>query len=296
MAICNLCSSNRLRVVYTAPNSERNNYKSSYLITDKHLKFPRRIVKCINCGLIFVPPEEYPEELLSNYMKMIDENYLEEENGRRMTARYVLKELGRLKKYGNRLLDLGCCTGFFLDEARKMGWEVYGVELSEWAAQYARERFYLDIYNTTLKKAEFKDNHFDVIIMQDTIEHLVDPKEILIEIRRILKPKGILYINTPDIESLASLFLKARWWGINQFHLYYFSKRTLNKMLKSVGFEAIKWSSYARIFSLKYWIERFKSYNKLICNLLIFISRISKTEKKLIRANLRDQIQVFTKK
>ena len=294
--ICNLCGSRRHVVVYKTPGNRKGKKKQMYLVTEKNLVCPERIVKCTRCGLIFVTPREDDESLLSNYIEMVDKKYIEEEEGRRITARSIIKKLNKAKKYGNRLLDIGCCTGFLLDEARKAGWEVCGVELSKWAAEYAKEKFQLEIYNTTLEKAKFPHKYFDAVVMQDTIEHLLHPKETLIEIRRILKPNGILYINTPDIESLASKLLRARWWGINQFHLYYFSKRTLNKLLEASGFKGIKWSLYSRTFSLKYWMERFESYNKTIYKILVFISRIDALKKKLFRVNLRDQIEVLAKR
>ncbi len=93
--------------------------------------------------------------------------------------------------------------------------------------------------------------------------------------------------------SLASRLIKAKWWGINQFHLYYFSKETLNKLLEATGLKIIKYSSHARTFSLRYWVERFKNYNKLIYKILAFIIRIGTLGDKLVRVNLRDQIGAF---
>lgn len=295
---CELCGCNHQEVVYRTGRGDYDNMaQQSYLITEQNPITPSRIVKCAKCGLIFALPKESEQNrLLSFYIEMVDDRYVEEEVGRMATARHTIKKLNRFRKYGSRLLDVGCCTGFLLDEAKKAGWEVYGVEPSKWAADYAKEKFHLDIYNTTLEKAKFDSKYFDVVIMQDTIEHLLNPKEVLIEIGRILKPTGILYINTPDIESLASHILKIRWWGINQFTFYYFSKDTLNKLLESVGFKSISWSLYTRTFSLKYLTQRFKNYNRPIYRLLMFlfdVGRCAKLESRLFRINLGDEIEVF---
>jgi len=197
---------------------------------------------------------------------------------------------------GNNLLDVGCCAGFFLDEATKCGWHAQGVELSRWAASYAKEKLNIKISNSTLRQAEYPDNYFDVIVLQDTIEHLIDPREVLIEMRRILKPTGIIYINTPDIESMASQLLRAKWWGIKRYHLFYFSKKTLNKLLEATGFKSIRWSVYARNFTFKYWLERVRPYNKAIYKILDAISSIGKLKDAFIKIDFRDQIEVFAKK
>jgi len=294
--VCNLCGSNRQKIVCKSPIAYQERKEKPYLVTEQKLIPPKEIVKCLKCGLIFAPFMGEVQELVSNYKEMVDEKYLQEEAGRRITARSILQRLNKFRKYGSCLLDIGCSAGFLLDEARKMDWEVYGVEYSNWAVEYAKEKFNLEIHNTSLEGAKFPSRFFDAVIMKDTIEHLSNPKQALIEIKRILKPTGILYINTPDIESLASRLFKTRWWGINQFHLYYFSKRTLSKLLKATGFESIKYACHARAFSLKYWLERFKNYNKIICRILVVFSRIGLLNKRPLKINLRDQIEVFARK
>ncbi|MFA7160332.1 MAG: class I SAM-dependent methyltransferase, partial [Kiritimatiellia bacterium] len=110
------------------------------------------------------------------------------------------------------------------------------VELSRWAAGIARDRFKLDVFIGRLEEARYPAGHFDAVVMSDIIEHLSDPRGTLAEAARILKPDGILCVSTPDINSLASRLLKARWWGVNMAHIFYFSRRSLEAMLNSAGF------------------------------------------------------------
>ena len=93
-----------------------------------------------------------------------------------------------------------------------------------------------------------------------------------------------------------SKILNTKWWGINQFHLYYFSKRSLNKILNLSGFVVLGYDSYARIFTLNYWSERFKDYNSIIYRILKLITKIRVIKKSILRINLRDQIEVFARK
>jgi 2-polyprenyl-3-methyl-5-hydroxy-6-metoxy-1,4-benzoquinol methylase len=227
---------------------------------------------------------------------MVDPDYLEEEQGRRLSVQSILRELKRLKKFG-RLLDVGCATGFLLDEARKYAWETHGVELSKWAVDYARNKFGLtNVSHTILKNAAYPSNYFDVVVLKDSIEHLIDPKSTLMEIRRILKPEGIICVNTPDISSLISKILQARWWGLKQVHLYYFTRKSLYNMLNATGFLPIKTKTHTRIFTVKYLVSKIKGYNESlykICALLI--NRII-AEDRLIFINFGDQIEVYARK
>ncbi len=228
---CNLCGSNQYVIEYR--NSD-DGKEGGYRISEAALTLPREVVRCRKCGLVYVSRREDSEEILKQYSDMVDEKYVEEEQGRRLTARRVLSKLEGFR-HGNRLLEVGCGTGFFLDEAQKRGWEVTGVELSCWAVNFCRDKFGIDVKNMSLEEARFPSSSFDAVVLEDMIEHFMNPRQSLEEIRRILKPDGIVYINTPDIESLASRILKARWWGINRYHLYYFSRRTLSRLLDATG-------------------------------------------------------------
>lgn len=292
--ICNLCGGINFQEVYR-PTGKAAPAGGAYRITSAGWEIQGRIVKCKGCGLIFKESMPPPAALLYSYVQMADEKYLEEEKGRRIAVRSILKELRRLKKNG-RILDVGCATGFLLDEAKKGGWEVLGVELSKWASGYGRDKFGIEVFQGNLKDASFPEKFFDAVILKDTIEHLYDPKDALLEIRRTLKPDGILCLNTPDIDSLMSRLLRARWWGIKQEHLYYFNKNTIFKLLEVTGFKPIKCRSHSRTFSLRYWTERFAKYSGPLSKILERIASTGSFGSRLLTINLGDQIEVYARK
>ena len=111
-----------------------------------------------------------------------------------------------------------------------------------------------------LKEANYPANFFDAVVLKDVIEHLTDPKETLEQIRHVLKPSGIMCCNTPDIDSLASKILGAKWWGIKQSHLFYFNKNSLSALFKATGFVPLKIRSHARTFTINYWVSNFLGY------------------------------------
>lgn len=294
---CDLCGNNRYRVLYQfkAQHQKLKEDKNNYLITDTQFRAPERIVKCLQCGLIYVSPLQETRKILSSYRTMVDTEYELEEKGRRIQARLILRRLSRFKK-GRRILDIGCATGFLLDEAKGQGWEVSGVELSRWCVDHMKKNLGINVFCGLLEDAKFKDSFFDVVVLKDTIEHLTNPKETLREIYRILRPDGLLYINTPNITSLVSRVLRARWWGINHAHLFYFTKKTLYKLLATAGFEVVQCRSYPRTFSIRYWGLRCRSYNVVLYKIFTSLATKAFAKNRLIAVNMGDQIEVYARK
>lgn len=204
-----------------------------------------RIVECGNCTHQFVDPMP---ELESSYSNVVDSVYLDSGRQRVATARYLIK---RLMKFGatsnGYLLDVGCNTGFFLDEAAKY-FRCEGIELSGWAADIARERHKVH----SLKLAEFQPaQKFDVVTLLGVIEHFEDPLSELERIAQLLSPNGLLVIFTGTRDSLLPRLLKKSWWWYQGMHLQYFTKTSLEKSVKLAGFDPLMWHIHTAYFSLR---------------------------------------------
>ncbi|MDD3374190.1 MAG: class I SAM-dependent methyltransferase [Candidatus Omnitrophica bacterium] len=289
---CPLCGLQKNRIVYKELSKGlKEGVDQGYRISEGKLQKPEEVYQCDVCNFIFAGKDRSSTFYLKQYEDMIDEDYLKEEQGRREAARIIIKKIEKHKKRG-KLLDIGCANGFFLDEARKRGWEVFGVEVSQWALDYAKEKLNLNVFKGPLKNASLKEGSFDVVVMMDVIEHLQEPRKQLEQIKKILKKDGILYISTPDISSFASRILRAKWWGINRAHLVYFSKETFQKMLTLCGFKISRYYSHVRIFSFSYWAKRISQYDMPgILKIFNFISKKSSFGKIKIKINLHDQIE-----
>jgi hypothetical protein len=96
--------------------------------------------------------------------------------------------------------------------------------------------------------------------MIDVVEHLPDPRATLRAAASLLREGGLLYLLTPDVESVSARLLRSRWWGLRPAHLYYFSPATLSALLGQVGFEVVLIKSYGRIFTYGYWLSRVRHY------------------------------------
>ncbi|MBU0637749.1 MAG: class I SAM-dependent methyltransferase [Planctomycetes bacterium] len=163
------------------------------------------------------------------------------EAGVRRTGRSRLRLIDTLLRTGGglsprRLLDVGCGTGCFLDEARRAGWQVSGIEVSGYAAEQARQRG-LAVACAAAEGLRASPQTFDCVTLWDVLEHLRDPQRVLAAAARALRPNGVLALSTGDVTALCARLSGARWHLYNiPEHLFFFSPRALHKMLGRAGF------------------------------------------------------------
>jgi 2-polyprenyl-3-methyl-5-hydroxy-6-metoxy-1,4-benzoquinol methylase len=210
------------------------------------------LMRCAGCGLAFIANPPRADEVAGLYSAAADYHGAlldPDDPGFAAMRRIACQHVAMLRRSvraprGLRLLDVGCSSGLFLDEARVEGFEVYGAELSADTAAFARSHFGLEVHSGDWRDAGHADGSFDVITLFDVIEHLPDPLAELHAIRRLLKPGGLLLQSTPNIDGLfprLSYLLAKRldYWPHPEppYHLYQFSDRTLAEMTERAGYE-----------------------------------------------------------
>ncbi|GBU28841.1 hypothetical protein R84B8_02403 [Treponema sp. R8-4-B8] len=216
-------------------------------------------VKCKDCGLVQRNPQPDKNEILERYSDTYGNDYLsyelENEAAFLKLQQLALKDAGflklekilfaakKLRAESPSILDIGCATGALLASLRGKGWRVTGVEISP-SAIYAKNERKLDVRNIPLEENNFPDSSFNVILASHLIEHLNEPKTFLEETYRILKNNGNIFITTPDISGFQSRLFGSRWRSAIFDHLYLFSRYTLSKMLKIVGFKVVSCHSW----------------------------------------------------
>jgi 2-polyprenyl-3-methyl-5-hydroxy-6-metoxy-1,4-benzoquinol methylase len=136
---------------------------------------------------------------------------------------------------GGNFLDVGCGLGFTLSGLDAQ-WNRYGLEFSEYAAKSASK--WAEVFIGTVEEANFSDDFFDGILLYDVIEHVERPEDLIVEIRRILKPGGSLVLGTPDFDSACARRYEENYRMLNdQGHISLFSSYTMHKFLFDFGFE-----------------------------------------------------------
>ena len=206
---------------------------------------PFRVVRCPRCGLVFVNPRLRPEALQRLYD---DTGYFEGGvYGGEHSAAMLLQRAwtaGRLDLIRSawrgtgppRLLEVGCGYGHFLAAARRRGYDVTGVELSGPAAECARDRLGLTVYQGQLAEVDLAGG-FDVIAAWDTLEHVPDPVAFLRTARGLLRDDGLLAFSTPYVTSLPARLLGARWWTLKPAeHIWHYSPATHRLVGARAGF------------------------------------------------------------
>lgn len=209
------------------------------------------VSRCRECGFVYTDPRLPKSEILTRY----SEEYFFGEylpalgvvNGEFdlavFDARYreLLRLVSSFCPTPGTLLEVGSGSGFFLKAAERAGWRVMGVELSEAAIRFSRERLGLDVRDRREIDLVSLGVRFDVVVMLEVLEHLFEPEQELESVLSVLQPGGLLLITTPNLAALSRLALGNDWAVLSpEEHVYYFTERTLTTLLRRVGFHAIR--------------------------------------------------------
>lgn len=201
---------------------------------------------CVSCGLIATDPMPDDETILSFY----PETYHGYQPAVSALTQFLIKRnlkaraVAYKKLVGDKasFLDVGSADGSHFDEWKKIepGWDFYGFEFHDGAAQAGREAG-RDIQTATIETYDAKGNTFNAIIVNHLLEHVPDPRNTADRAFALLKPGGWLIGETPNIKSL-DFFLFKRFWGGTHWprHVHQFSPDVMKKMLTDAGYTNIR--------------------------------------------------------
>jgi len=228
------------------------------------------------------------------------DNYTSDKENIILTSHRKLKVIEKFLPHKGELLDIGCAAGFFLLAARQRNWKVKGVEYCDYVAEIGRESYNLEITTGTLETANYEDNQFDCVTMWDLIEHLPNPMGSLADVNRVLKPGGILAIMTPNVDSLIAKIWGRKWLLWNRTdHMFFFSPKTLNKMLEKNGFNVVllkKIGLGGKYVSIDFIFSRLIKYSKSLFSFFRnFVNKIG-IGKVTIFADWGDNFVVLARK
>jgi len=234
------------------------------------------VIKCRDCGCGFLDLSVKRINIDSFYQNYYNETEQAcQESG--YNDYYSLKDalmltfqkrINLINKYLNTsankrsLLDIGCGPGFFLKSASSR-FDVCGIELSKSASDYANNELSLNVINSSFATNIFGPEQFDVVTLWDTLEHLNDPHDVLNEISRIIKRGGLLAFATGDFQSICAKLFEEKWHLLNvPEHLFFYTRKSIELLLKKQGFEILHLSYPYSFYTLSYIAERAaKSFN-----------------------------------
>ena len=192
-----------------------------------------RYVECARCGLVYVNPQLLPEEIVRLYALGFESKSQSKPTPADFSGYAPLLGVAAEYRQTGRLLDVGCFKGHLLLAARADGWAPFGTEISLEAAAYARREHQIEVFCGELTAAGYPDGFFDVVLLQDVIEHLSDPLAYLREIGRILRPGGAVYLETPNFDGVTRYLLGRDWCVVFPWHQFYFRPATLRRVLEA---------------------------------------------------------------
>lgn len=168
------------------------------------------------------------------------ENYLSNAVKRERGFAHQLHELERFAPQRGRLLDFGCAVGLFVKVAVDAGWDAIGLERSDWAADYGRRQYGLTILSGSEAECAGFSQRFDMVTMWDVLEHVEEPRRVIEQAAGWLRPGGILALNTVDSASLGARLAGRHWRHLAPpHHLQYFTRRSLQRLLRGAGFHLL---------------------------------------------------------
>jgi SAM-dependent methyltransferase len=234
--VCDICRVDDMALLYTG--------------SDRIFPVDTRVFsieRCNRCGLICVQPRPlaaqeiralYPPE----YDSVISVEGILKPIVERVLWAAEIRDLASRVPAGSHILEVGCSVGEYLAALRSAGFtHLSGVEYNPVSAEIARARHGFTIFTGSIAEAAFPAASIDAVIVRHVLEHVSSPLDMLCEIRRILKPKGVLFLSIPNIGSIDAALFKEYWYALDiPRHFNHFTLATLDMALAIAGLRRIR--------------------------------------------------------
>jgi 2-polyprenyl-3-methyl-5-hydroxy-6-metoxy-1,4-benzoquinol methylase len=231
----------------------------STLVTVQHLFGEDfRVVRCARCRLMRTNPRPTPawtahfyDPRYNAFAQTQGRDFFYAATDNRIPGyRRLLRFLQGRTRPGAKLLDVGCASGVFVKEAREHGFDAWGCDYSDAAVAYGKIQYGLNLFHSSAEAVDAADDSYDVVTMLHVIEHLPQPVAVLREMHRILKPGGILFLETPNywahyliekrlpflIRVYARLTKREGLPWVPFDHLYHWTPATLSQAMTQAGY------------------------------------------------------------
>lgn len=237
--------------------------------------------RCSQCKTIFLESLPSQKKIKGYYLKQFSYNVgLQNEKIIRYRSSLILRRIKRLYPLAKTLCDVGSGYGFFLDEAQAQGFRVVGIEPSESMAHYSKNKYGIPTFTGELKSF-IANSHkqYDVVSCIHVIEHVVNPREFITSLLKLVKLGGILYLETPNSDSHLLYAEKEDYtFLIPPDHLWLFSRYSIKWLLP-------KWEQILYINTYSYSEHFMGILKKILINLSLRAKYISAKQSQEITSS-----------
>lgn len=286
----------------------------SFVSTDYH------VIICPDCGLGTTFPQPTQEEV----MELYHDDYYAYSEGKKSVIKNIYLQiklynsgfqynpffnfaynlLGRFINFhlpplagNNRLLEIGCGSGFNLHLAKKIGWQVYGIEPSSLAVLNAQKSGLMSVKVGFADDMHIEENYYDLILLNHSLEHTSNPANVLFKCYQSLNHDGRIIITVPKFDSRAREIFSTRWHHYDlPKHLFHFSKKSLIDILTKIGYTNITFNEQSTLTALLLNIKSLLRNIKVTDKKCFLLLSIIKSTLKKSQYSFSDVMTVSAKK
>lgn len=221
---------------------------------------------CKECGARFLEPSSATTYDGRYYDSWFGEPGQYIQRLKRENFRHLLQHYKK-PLVGIKLLDIGCATGFLMDEARSQGAKVAGLDVNPWATEQARKllpeaAIYTGHLHDSLTGNFFTPESFDIITATDVIEHVDEIKPLFRDILRLLTSEGTAIFTLPDPESFSARTMGNTWFQYKAEHVTYLTRKSLKILAEELGFNIEQIKPHRKILTLEYLANVLTYHNR----------------------------------
>jgi SAM-dependent methyltransferase len=212
------------------------------------------VVRCAQCGLAHLLPR--PEAAQDSHqlddLRYYDDLMRRLRPGLDYHSTKLLRLLHPYSPPPGRLLEIGCATGRFLMAAKTAGYFVMGLEPAAGHRQIIPSEIAASVLPHKLEEADLPSNAFDIIVAIQLLEHLLNPAIFAEELKRVLKPGGIAYVETPNFDCVSRLLQIQSWMDTNVTagHWHLFNSRSIDAFCRQMGLRVVRCWTFFKALGL----------------------------------------------
>jgi 2-polyprenyl-3-methyl-5-hydroxy-6-metoxy-1,4-benzoquinol methylase len=267
-----------------------------------------KVQRCVTCGLVQVIPRPTEKEVASLYHEDFEhfEPYLAQLSVHKAYFHHKMAEIvkmleknGTERKGSKTLMDVGCAMGVLLEEAKQVGFEPYGVDISKDAAEFCKKQGFHAVHGTVRSYHESHETkHFDVVTGFEVIEHEYSPRAMVETMYKMVKKGGIAVVTTPNYASRWREVMGKYWPGYQHpEHLFFFDPDALRYLFTDVGFSEVKvLHDENRPFPLSFLFSRASDYFPAFAPILKTLGALTKPLPLVNPLNPWDDLIVLARK